>query len=52
MLSRNPLDTEPAQLGDIEVLGTWVDGQPVDTRKMSRPNLATALRALRQMVAR
>jgi hypothetical protein len=52
VLSRNPLETEPGELGGIQVLGTWVDGQPVDTRKMSRPNLAIALRALRQMVAR
>jgi predicted amidohydrolase YtcJ len=52
VLSRNPLETEPGELGRIRVLGTWVDGQPVDTRKMSRPNLAIALRALRQMVAR
>ena len=51
VLSRNPLETEPGELGGIQVLGTWVDGQPVDTRKMSRPNLAIALRALRQMVA-
>ena len=52
VLSRNPLETEPERLGDIEVLGTWIDGQPIDTRKMSRPNLAIALRALWQMVAR
>jgi predicted amidohydrolase YtcJ len=52
VLSRNPLDTEPERLGDIEVLGTWIDGQPIDTRKASRPNLTIALRALRQTVAR
>jgi len=52
VLSRNPLDTPAEQFGDIEVLGTWIDGQPVDTRKASRPNLAIALRVLRQMAAR
>jgi hypothetical protein len=52
VLSRNPFDTAPEQFGDIEVLGTWIDGQPVDTRKASRPNLAIAVRALRQLIAR
>jgi hypothetical protein len=52
VLSRNPLDTAPEQFDDIEVLGTWIDGQPVDTRKVSRPNLAIAIRALRQVAAR
>lgn len=52
VLSRNPLDTAPEQLAEIEVLGTWIDGQPVDTRKESRPNLTIAWRALRQVAAR
>lgn len=52
VLSRNPMQTPPAQFGEIEVLGTWIDGQPVDTRKASRPNLSTALRALQQMAMR
>lgn len=52
VLSRNPMQTPPAQFGDIEVLGTWIDGQPVDTRKASRPNLSTALHALQQMAMR
>lgn len=52
VLSRDPLDTTPEQFGDIEVLGTWIGGQPVDTRKLSRPNLAIALRALRQIATR
>jgi predicted amidohydrolase YtcJ len=52
VLSRNPMKTPPAQFGDIEVLGTWIDGQPVDTRKASRPNLSIALRALQQMATR
>jgi predicted amidohydrolase YtcJ len=52
VLSRNPLDTAPEQFGEIEVLGTWIDGQPVDTRKVSRPNLTIAWRALRQTAAR
>jgi predicted amidohydrolase YtcJ len=52
VLSRNPRETPPEKLAEIEVIGTWVDGQPVDTRRASRPNLALALRAIRQMVAR
>ncbi|TFH26391.1 MAG: hypothetical protein E4H00_10665 [Myxococcales bacterium] len=52
VLSRNPLDTAPEQFGEIEVLGTWIDGQPVDTRKVSRPNLTIAWRALRQTAPR
>jgi predicted amidohydrolase YtcJ len=52
LLSRNPFDTTPEELDDIEVLGTWIDGQPIDTRQVSRPNLSIALRAARQMAAR
>jgi hypothetical protein len=52
VLSRNPFDTAPDQFSDIDVLGTWIDGQPVDTRKASRPNLTIGLRTLRQMVGR
>jgi predicted amidohydrolase YtcJ len=52
VLSGNPLDTAPEQFGEIEVLGTYIDGQPVDTRKESRPNLTIAWRAMRQMAAR
>jgi len=52
LLSRNPFDTAPEQFDDIEVLGTWIDGQPVDTRKASRPNLTIGLLALRQMAER
>lgn len=52
MLSRNPRKTPPEQFADIEVLGTWIDGQPVDTRKASRPNLRISLRALRQLATR
>ncbi|MBW2381339.1 MAG: amidohydrolase family protein, partial [Deltaproteobacteria bacterium] len=52
VLSRNPFDTAPEELSDIEVLGTWIDGQPVDTRRASRPNLTIGLRALQQMAGR
>jgi hypothetical protein len=52
MLSQNPFETPPEEVAEIEVLGTWIDGQPVDTRKASRPNLEIALRALRQMAVR
>jgi predicted amidohydrolase YtcJ len=49
VLSANPLDTPVENLDDIQVLGTWIDGQPVDTRKASLPNLRIALRALREL---
>jgi len=52
VLSRNPFDTPPEQFGNIDVLGTWIDGRPVDTRKASRPNLAISVRALRQLITR
>ena len=52
VLSRNPFDTPPEQFSAIEVLGTWINGQPIDTRKASRPNVALALRALGQVMAR
>lgn len=52
MLSENPFDTPPEDWNEIDVLGTWVDGTPVDTRKLSRPNLRIAARAVRQLLAR
>ncbi|MFZ1863333.1 MAG: amidohydrolase family protein [Polyangiales bacterium] len=52
MLSRNLLETRPDELHEIDVLGTWIDGQPVDTRKASLPNLQIAGRALWQMATR
>jgi hypothetical protein len=50
VLSRNPLETPAEELDDIEVLGTWIDGQPVDTRRASLPNLKIAARALWEWV--
>ena len=52
LLSENPFDTPPEQWNEIDVLGTWVEGQPVDTRKLSRPNLRIAARAVRQLLTR
>jgi hypothetical protein len=49
ILSRNPMDTPAEDLDSIEVLGTWIDGQPIDTRRASRANLDLALRALTQL---
>jgi predicted amidohydrolase YtcJ len=49
VLSSNPLDTPVESLDGIQVLGTWIDGQPVDTKKASLPNLRIALRALRDL---
>lgn len=50
VLSRNPLETPVEELDDIEVLGTWIDGQPVDTRMASLPNLRIGVRALRELM--
>ena len=52
VLSRNPFDTPPEELGRIQVLGTWIDGQPIDTRVMSRPNLGLAGPAIRALALR
>ena len=49
VLSTNPLKTAPDAFGEIEVVQTWLEGQPVDTRKASRPNLDIAARALQQL---
>lgn len=43
VLSANPLITPASELKDIEVSGTWIDGQPVDTRLLSRRNLTLLL---------
>ena len=50
VLSANPLDDPVSRWGEINVLGTWVEGQPVDTRKLSLPNLRIAARALRELL--
>ncbi len=50
LLSESPQKTSPEAFGEIEVLQTWIDGQPIDTRKISRPNLEIATRALRQLI--
>lgn len=45
LLSKNPLDTKPEKLDQIRILGTWIDGHPVDARKTTRANLVLAVRA-------
>lgn len=52
LLSRNPLETAPEDFGEIEVWGTWIEGQPVDTRRASQPNLRLGIRAVGQAVTR
>lgn len=52
ILSRNPLDTPAQELDTIQVLGTWLEGHPVDIRKASLPNVKIAARAIRQLVSR
>lgn len=50
-LSVSPLETAPESFAEIEVLETWIDGQPVDTRKASLPNLDIAWQAVGQLAA-
>jgi predicted amidohydrolase YtcJ len=52
LLSQNPLETAPEDFGEIRVWGTWIAGQPVDTRKASLPNLGLGLRAVGQVLTR
>ena len=46
MLSHNPATMPVERLPEIEVLGTWLDGQPVDARPISQANARWAWRAL------
>lgn len=46
VLSANPLKTQTADLNTIRVLGTWIDGRPVDSRTVTRTNVVLALKAL------
>lgn len=39
ILSHNPLTLPATELSQIDVASTWIDGQPVDTRKLSRRNI-------------
>lgn len=43
MLSGNPLETAPERIGEIEILSTWIDGRPADSRSWRRGNLARVL---------
>ncbi|MFW2388243.1 MAG: amidohydrolase [Polyangiales bacterium] len=52
LLSQNPLEVAPEDFAEIRVWGTWIAGQPVDTRRASRPNLRLGLRALGQLLTR
>ena len=52
VLSHDPFATKPEAWDTIEVFGTWIEGQPVDTRALSRPNLDLAAGALRAVIGR
>lgn len=52
ILDRNPLDTPAEQFPEIEVVGTFVAGQPVDARKASLPNLRIGLHAVGELLNR
>ena len=49
VLSQNPLKTPTEAFDEIEVVQTWVEGQPVDTRRSSWPNLQLAVRAAQEL---
>ncbi|HJO23911.1 MAG: amidohydrolase [Myxococcota bacterium] len=45
-LSENPLDVDPAELAEIQVRGTWIDGRPADLSRWRLANVWLAARAL------
>ncbi len=49
ILSRNPLQTAPEKLTDIEVVQTYLAGMPVDARPWTRTNLSLAFGAALDM---
>ena len=46
LLNKNPLKMAPERLVEMETLGTFIAGQPTETRGVSRASLALAWRAL------
>lgn len=45
-LSENPLEVDPAELEEIRVRGTWIDGRRADLSRWRLANLRLAARAL------
>jgi len=50
LLSKNPLQTPVQELNNIEVIETWIDGVPVDTRLITTYNLELLSATLRDML--
>ena len=46
VLSHNPITMPVELLTEVEVLSTWISGQPVDVRPLSEGNFRLAWRAL------
>ena len=46
VLSENPLTLEASRLTDMETLGTWIGGRPVDGRGLTLRHAGLAWRAL------
>ena len=46
LLSANPLEVPAEELPEIEVLGTWIDGRPVDARRWTWQNVKLGIGAL------
>ncbi|MFQ5477271.1 MAG: amidohydrolase [Candidatus Binatia bacterium] len=51
-LSANPMTTEPERLTEIEVLGTWVEGRPVDARTWTWRNVRLGATMLWKVLSR
>lgn len=52
IVATNPLGTDPKDFAEIEVVQTFIDGQPIDTRTLSRPNLRLGAGVVGQLVTR
>jgi len=46
VLSENPLTIEASRLTDLETLGTWIDGQPVDGRGLTLRQISLGWRMI------
>jgi len=50
ILSANPLETPDEELQDIIVVGTWIKGQPADTRSLTPTTFKTGFSLMLEMV--
>lgn len=50
VLSNNPLETADADLLKIEILGTWLKGQPVDTRAINITSVSLGTELIKNFI--